>query len=456
MILNKAARESETVGFQKLRSRHTMTVMLIALSAFLFFSAQATELRLNEALQKATMNSPKIQRAQSQYRESLWKTKESYSGFLPTLSAQASYLFDKRYVFMDVNLGGAPLSIPQITPTTNLYLTAQWSLFDGFSSMNRYRSTESFEVSAKADQDWVTFQLEREVTLLFFKVVAAKELNDVAVQNLRALQDHLKNVRLLKKVGASTHYDVLRVEVQLSEAQTEFLNATDNVELSRARLSEALGEDENISGVSGGLPQLKTEWVRDLKSYEKAERKDLVALQKKSEGFQYQEDAAERYWVPRVSLFGQYQYYNNRNDRFDDYDNFRDAYNYGIMLTWNIFDGMTSIAKSKQSIEQRYQADRTLRQSELKAKRDLEFWQKKYLYYCAVYDSRLNDIIKSEESVRLAEEGLKAGARTNTDVLDAEAELYRAKAGAVNAKMGAIEAILNLELSTGKKLAQWE
>lgn len=433
-----------------------MTAMLIRLVAAIFFSAQAAELRLSEALQKAIVNSPKIQRSQSQYRESVWKEKESYSGFLPTLVAQASYLFDKRYVLMDVNLGTMPLSIPQITPTTNLYLTAQWSLFDGFSSVNRYRSAGAFEVSSKAEQDWTIFQVQREVTLLFYKAVAAQELKEVAEQNSRALQDHLRNVRLLKKVGASTNYDVLRVEVQLSEAQTELLNAVDNVELSKSRLSEALGDEEDVSGVEGGLPRLRTEWVLALGDLKKEERKDLMALQKKSEGLSFQEEATARYWVPRISLFGQYQYYNNRNDRFDDSDSFRDAYNYGIMLTWNIFDGMISIAKSKQSIEQRYQAERTLHQAELKAKRDMQFWKKKYLYYCAVYDSRISDIVKSEESVRLSQEGLKAGVRTNTDVLDAEAELYRAKAGALNAQMGAIEAILNLELSTGKKLTQWE
>ncbi|HEY1080417.1 MAG TPA: TolC family protein, partial [Bdellovibrio sp.] len=52
----------------------------------------------------------------------------------------------------------------------------------------------------------------------------------------------------------------------------------------------------------------------------------------------------------------------------------------------------------------------------------------------------------------LSREGHKVGARTNTDVLDAEAELFRAKAGAVNAQIGALEAVFNLELSTGIKL----
>lgn len=423
--------------------------------AFLSLQARADGLRLPEALQEALDNSPKVQRSESQYRETSWKKTESYSGFLPTLTADASYLFDKKYALVDVNLGGNPLSIPQIIPTTNLALTARWSLFDGFSSTNRYRSSSAFEKSAKDDFDWTRFQVEREVTVLFYKALAAKELKAVAEQNVRALEDHLKDVRLFKKVGSSTNYDVLRVEVQMSEAQSELMNATDNVEVARARLSEALGQDADVKEVDGALPRLKAGLVSNVTELKMSERKDLESLREKAEGFRHQEDSAERYWVPRIALVGQYQYYNNRNDRFDDYDNFRDAYNYGIALSWNLFDGMTSIAKSKQSIEQKYQAEKTLRQAELKAKRDFDFWKRKYIYYCSVYEARLNDIVKAEESVRLSREGQKVGARTNTDVLDAEAELYRAKAGAVNAQVGAIEAVVNLELSTGEKLVQF-
>ncbi|KYG65357.1 outer membrane secretion protein [Bdellovibrio bacteriovorus] len=427
-----------------------------SLVLFVSLESYSQGMKLGEAVDEAMAQSPKVQKSESQYKESSWKKTESYSGFLPSLSANASYLFNKKYALVDVTMNNTPLTIPQVVPTTNLYLTAQWSIFDGFSSTNRYLSAGAFEDSAKNEYDWTRFQVEREVVVLFYKALAAKELKAVAEQNVRALNDHLKDVRLFKKVGTSTNYDVLRVEVQMSEAQSELLNATDNVEVARARLSEALGQDQDVSEVEGVLPRLKPELVAKVTQFNSSERKDLQSLRQKAEGFRYQEDSAEKYWVPRLALIGQYQYYNNRNDRFDDYENgFRDAWQYGISLTWNIFDGMTSISRSKQSIEQKYQAEKTLRQAELKAKRDFDFWKRKYLYYCAVFEARQNDIAKSEESVRLSREGQKVGARTNTDVLDAEAELYRAKAGAVNAQIGAIEALVNLELSTGQKLVDF-
>lgn len=430
---------------------------LVVLSIFLsgsFVAAQS--LQLKDAVEEGLKNSPKIQKSESSVRESEWKTKETYSGFLPTLTATANYLFDKKYVLTDVNFMGNLFSIEQVIPTSAVYLTAQWSLFDGFTSTNRYQGASSMEQAAKNENDWNRFQSEREIAILFYKALAAKELKLVAEQNVKALEDHLKDVRLFKKVGVSTNFDVLRVEVQMSEAQSELLNAVDNVEMARGRLSEALGRPEDVMDVEGTLPKPQKDLVKAVEKVDLSTRKDLVALQERSEGYKYQEASAEKYWVPKLAAFGQYQYYNNRNDEYDAWDSYRDAYQVGLSLTWNIFDGMTSIARSKQSVEQRYQIEKTLYQAQLKAKRDYDLWKRKFLYFCSVYEARLNDISKSQESVRLARTGQRAGSRTNTDVLDAEAELFRAKAGAVNAQVGALEAMANLELSTGQELVSYK
>jgi ATP-binding cassette subfamily F protein 3 len=59
----------------------------------------------------------------------------------------------------------------------------------------------------------------------------------------------------------------------------------------------------------------------------------------------------------------------------------------------------------------------------------------------------------AEESVRLAKLAFKAGNGTNTEVLDAELDLFRSRAGIVRAQMDAAEALLNLESALGRRLA---
>ncbi|MNL85200.1 hypothetical protein D3C87_2134340 [compost metagenome] len=54
--------------------------------------------------------------------------------------------------------------------------------------------------------------------------------------------------------------------------------------------------------------------------------------------------------------------------------------------------------------------------------------------------------------MRLAHGALRAGALTNTEVLDAVLDLNRAKASAVRAQIDAVEALGSLELALGHSI----
>lgn len=418
-------------------------------------AARAAELTLKQALDQAAESSPKVQRARSAAEEVSWRRVEAAATYWPTLQGGVNYLTDKKYVMTDIEFGGNPMSIPGIVPTTTFSLTAQYALFDGFASTNRYRAASTMEDSARHEYDWARFQSDRETELQFYRALAAKTLKEVADANIKTLEDHLKDVNLFKKAGVSTNYDVLRVEVQVSEARSELLNSTDNIEIAKGRLAELLGSEE-AADVVGALPVPEPSMIAALDAGAVEDRRDLVALRERASALSLQESAAGRHWVPRVSAFGTYQSYNNRTDRFDDSENFREAYQVGLNLTWNLFEGFSSVAKSREAVEQRFQAEKSLQIARLRAKQDFELWKRKFSYYCAVYKARVNDVAKSRESVRLAREGQRVGVRTNTDLLDAEAELFRAQAGAVNAQIGAVEALVNLELSTGQKLYEFQ
>jgi outer membrane protein TolC len=407
-------------------------------------------LSLHQVLDKSD-TSPKVERARSFSEEVSWKKVETYSGFLPSLTANGTYLFDKKYVMTDINLG-SPLEIPQIIPTTSYGLTAQWLLFDGFANFDRFSAAKDFEAAGKKEYSWARFQQERETILLFYRALAARSLQKVTEQNVKTFEDHLSDARLLKKTGISTNFDVLRVEVQVSEAKSEFMSASDLVQMSVLRLGESLGEDYSQVELAGEMPVLSPELLKSLKDKDIAGREDLEALRLRRNGLEQNVDSTGKHWVPKVSAFGQYLKYNSKNDRFEDNNAFRDAYSVGLQATWNLFEGFSSVAKNHEAVEQRYQAEKTLMMGELKATNDTEFWKKKYIYFCNVFQSRQSDIQKATESVRLAKEGRKVGVRTNTDLLDAELELFRAQASGVNAQIGAIEALISLELATGQKI----
>ncbi len=411
------------------------------------------QLSVEQAVSEGLGRSPRIDVAHSISEESQWKKTETLSGFLPTLQLLGTDITSQNYMLTPVTMPGVgALSFPNIVPTYNFTLSAQWSIFDGFASTNNYLAARADMRAAENNFNWVRFKTEKDITVQFYRALGAQMLKDVAEQNLKTIEDHLRDVHLFKKAGVSTNYDVLRVEVQTSEARSEVLNAQDNADIAKQKLAELLGEESETRSLVGELPVLKPEKIQSSALNSFSQRGDLQALQQKSEGLDYASSAANRYWVPKISLFGNYIYYNNISTVFPDSASFRDAYQVGVTLTWNLFDGMASIARGQESAERKYQAEKTLRIAKLGAVNDFEMWKRKYLYYCSIYKFRISDVEKSAESVRLAKEGHRVGARTNTDILDAESELFRSRAGAVNAQIGAIEALINLELTTGQRL----
>ena len=410
---------------------------------------------LEQALQVATQNSPAIQRAESHRDESYWKKVESYSAFLPTISGSINYLPTYKYLITDIAIPGfpgGPVAIPGIVPTTIYGLQAQYNLFDGLASTRRLQSSWLTEKAASEELDWTSFQTSRQVTLQFYRALASKILKEVADSNLKTLEDHLHDVNLLKKSGLGTNYDVLRVEVQVSEATSEVLNTADDIETATGHLGELLGKD-SAAEPQGKLPEPPADLLD--RANIKSQRADLASMQDQMDALNDQRRAAAGHWMPRISLVGQYQYYNNLSDAPADWSNFRDAYEFGLNLTWNLFEGFNSEAKKRELQEQTVQLEKSLTSARLKAQQDVALWKRKYKYFCSVFKARQSDIGKAKEAVRLAKEGRRVGSRTNTDLLDAETDLFRSQAGAVNAQIGVIEALINLELATGQKLYEF-
>lgn len=435
----------------KIRFPYQLVASLMLGSSSLVF---AQGIPLSQAIQEALNNSPRVKQSEAQAENAHWKHTEAMAGHMPNVSATANYLTTKKYLLTDISLPGSSttLSMPQIIPTSILSLNAQLPIFDGFATTNRVSATTNFSDSSDTDVEWQKFQLEREVILAFYKAIAAEQLNVVAKQNLRTLEDHLHDVKLFKSAGLSTQYDVLRVEVQTNEARSEVMNTDDNLQMARNRLAELMGKENDSRIPQGQLPTFNRSILSDVNQLKDVQRKDFSAMQLRIDGLDKMTAAARKHWSPKISLVGQYQYYNNVNDSPTDRSAFRNAYTAGVALTWVLFDGLYSTSKVHESVAEKSEMELVLAQKKIHAHYDLDFWRRKLAYYIALYDARTSDIGKSQESVRLAQVGQKAGARTNTDLLDAESELFRARAGSVNAQIGSIESMINLELATGKQI----
>jgi outer membrane protein TolC len=448
-------------------ARSKLTQLVAALSLFLpaIFSIASADgppptatLSLEGAIAEGLHNSPEIQRGEAAVDESHWKTNETFgAGFLPKVSVGASYYFDfTKYQLTNLVFNGAEVTIPGIFPNKAITVAGTVPIFDGLASIYRSQSASLAESASEQDLDRSRFVLTEQIRLAFYRSLAAAGLKDVAAENVKTLEDHLKQVGIQRAGGTATQVDALRVEVQLNEARSELDDAQDTLLEARRRLVELMGLSQDDRRLEGALPVPDANNVKDVRLEEQvpASRTDIRALELRAEAAEKERKAQASWLIPSLSAGGQFSYYNLLlyNGQVVDNHNFQTAYSLGLFLTWNIFDGGVSYARARQDEARKVQAEKAVEQARIPVSNDFAYWKRRYISNTDHFTSKQLNVKRSLESVRLAREEERAGTRTSSEVLDAELDLYRSKAGEVNAQVNALESLINLELVLGRTI----
>jgi outer membrane protein TolC len=418
--------------------------------------ADTQGLTVEAAVNEGLGRSPDIQRARAKKSESEWQHFEALgAGFLPKVSANAHHYFAEEYTQTTISFGGAPLGFPGFYPTDAAAIDVTIPIFDGLSSRRNLEAASLAEEASNAELSHAEFQLRLEIRLAFYKALAATELQAVAAQNVKTLEDHLKQVQNQRGGGVATNYDVLRVQVQLSEARADSIDAQDNFETARKKLTQLLGLEDDQRVLTGHLPLPNADKVKALQWKEvPKEREDIRALNLRAESADEARKANASWLIPSISLGGEYMWYNAQyvTSTVQDTGNYLNAYNFGVFLKWNLFDGGVALAQEREAAFRTIQAENAARSAKLQVPYDFEYWKRRYLSNTDHYTSKQFDIARSQESVRLAKEEERAGERTSTETLDAELDLFRAKAGVVNALVNTLEAEVRLEQVLGREI----
>ncbi len=417
-------------------------------------------LTLDAALQEAVSQSPVYRQAQDMEHQTSWGQVEAFSdGFLPHVAVSGRHFFDIQYPFLQIQFPGSPgiSSFPSISPDTSLSLDATFDLFDGFKNIHKLDSANNTHEAARIMANWSMFQLQQKIRLMFYEAIAAQELSDMADQNVKTLQDHLRIVTDQLDNGQATKYDSLRVKVQLDESQSDQISARDQVVLARENLAQIMGMKTDDRPLSGILPVLDADKILaaagDLDFNQRPDLKAQELQAKAAEDNSAASHASQ--WIPSVSLIGEHQWYNMPEyltTGIQHQDSFRQDYYIGASASWNLFDGASAIAKANEDGEKAKGARDAFEAAQVEAPYDFDLWKRRLVSNAAIYKAKLTDVDEAKESARLATVGFEAGTRTTTDVLDAELEEYRAAAGLVQAQIDSLEALINLELSVGKRI----
>lgn len=239
----------------------------------------------------------------------------------------------------------------------------------------------------------------------------------------------------------------------MADANIDLERTTDNVVIQRKKLAQAMGLPDDARALDGQLPEPNNAAkVASLSKPELTDRQDLQAAQLRSDAEGNKANAALGTLAPAFGFKADYERYDDENYPGQAYGGYRNAWAVGVFLRWNILDGGESIAKAKIAQASAAHAQHEYDEQVQSLPAEFELWKRRYVYSTHAFETKVQDLNRSEESFRISQVSFQQGKNTITDVLEAENDLFKSRAGIVQSKLDAEEALINLELTFGKEI----
>lgn len=272
-----------------------------------------------------------------------------------------------------------------------------------------------------------------EVRTRYYDVLLAREQITVQEQNVQLLRQQLQNAKNRFEAGTISNFEVLRAEVELANAQPEFIKARNRKRTSVDQLRQAIGyvntTPENLHKTPeflGTLDFLPVSY--DLqKSLDAARtnRPDLLRLDrlaKAREAGVRIEQAGNR---PTVDLIGGYQVVKKISS--NSFNDSPDGWVVGVQSNWAIFDGRATAGKVAQARSRLRQSQLSAREQELAVEVQVRTALSSLQEAAELAEAAQKVVAQAEESLRLADARYAAGSATQLDVLQARVSLTQSR-----------------------------
>ncbi len=413
--------------------RRKACVLLFILCSSLFavqgesFGAESS-LTLERALALAREYNPLLSVAREQVLQSEADVEKAASAMGPKVKVQASYTRyneDARNPVFDAAgrpTGGFILEGFENTWQTAVVLTQV--LYSG-GTLSANRAAARLQAEARRAREIRTLQgVENGVKRAYYDLQRARAFLVIAKESARLAKEHLAVVEALFRHGAVAKNEVLRVQVDVSNAELLQIQSENAVNVAWKGLSRAVGIalPENAALPEPEKPLERVEFPPDPERLALESRQEMRALDFMRQAALESVTAAEGQSKPQIFFEGKYQ---DVGDGF--YPDKKDQWTLSLVAQWTLYDHgeVRSQAKKGRSMVREFlgQMDDLEKQVILEvatARLNLESALKRT-------DVARTQVILAEEDYRMALQRYRVQAGTNLDVLDARVALVNAQ-----------------------------
>lgn len=441
-------------SYKKAKNVLALTAALSVLCSQSVFAA-TLELDLEETIQRALLTNPSVKIAESQRKEakadySAAKSARGISISLNHDSGRGGYADNRRYVITD-NMGRQiPRYDKSIGNSHSNSITASLPLFTGGELQGQIGQAKANYRSMLSAEEQAYNEMKETATTGYFNMLNAGNMKALRQESVDRLQAHLDNVVAQYNVGIVARADVLRSEVELANAQQNYITASNQYDVAEATLNNIIGTPLNTTlKLKDSLQYVP--YDNDMAyclAYSEQHRPELKQAE-------YGVDAAEAALVvarsghmPKIYANASDNWGGNGSDWPGDDD---ENWSVGVTASINVFDSGVTLSKIHAAQEALVQAKESQRQ--IKDNVELEV-RTDYLNLREA-EKRITTtqvaVASAEEDYHIAVVRYQAGVGTNIDVMDAQEALTQAKTNYYQAlyNYNTSKAALNTSMGVG-------
>ncbi|HEY0971131.1 MAG TPA: TolC family protein [Gemmatimonadales bacterium] len=414
----------------------------------------ARPIPLDEAVRLAHQNAPALVQARGQLRSSAAQVRRNQATFIPNVNFGTSTSNQKGATYFQgqlVPLTGNPWSFSN-TVSANL------QLFDGGQRFADIAAARANVDAAEAGEVNQRFNVALQVKQQYYAVLAQREAEAAALQQLEQAQQQLAAAAARLAAGSATKSDSLRTAIQVSNAQLAALQARTNIANANASLTRLVGTPYLVTA---GAPEDEPVEAAPLDSATLARLADDSPAVRQAQASLTAARASVRsaktaYW-PTVTT--SYSYSSNQSSSGFEAGNLwlltgenPNRKQFSVNLSYPIFNQLQRETAVITADVQARNAEAALRDAQLAAQQSLA----QALGTLGLAQERIRiqqqTVVSAEEDLRVQTERYELGAATLLDVLTSQTTLNQARLALIQARFDARIARAQLEAIVGRDL----
>lgn len=318
--------------------------------------------------------------------------------------------------FSKDNSNGISVTLPLYTGGENELAIENKNLELLSSQLNSARTRENIKLS---------------VIKAYYDVLENQKEVEVDQESVNNYQSHLVNVQQLYSAGSKARVEVLRSEVELSDAKQTLIKAQNSYDIALSTLKNIikLDRDEPLTLTDDFVYTTFDKAMADCLDYARNNRKDLKQAQLTVDESEKKVKIARAGFLPSVDLTGGLDWDNQPLPNDKHY-----AYSAGVKATWDLFDNNVTQSNIKSAQATLEEAQLTL----MKDQDDVDLAVRQAYLNMKEAEKRFisthDAVRKAQEDYYIANEKYKAGDGLMLDIIDAQLALSTAQLNYISAQ----------------------